>query len=46
MSRGLAVEEHNLKLIEAVGSEQRKQGYAKTFAGTTDEYYYSITRTR
>jgi CHAT domain-containing protein/Flp pilus assembly protein TadD len=35
-SRGLAVEEHNLDLIFAVGSEQRKQDYAKTFTGRTD----------
>ncbi|MBW4449171.1 MAG: tetratricopeptide repeat protein [Spirirestis rafaelensis WJT71-NPBG6] len=35
-SRGLAVEEHNLDLIFAVGSEQRKQNYARTFTGTTD----------
>jgi tetratricopeptide (TPR) repeat protein len=35
-TRGLAVEEKNLQLIYAVGSEQRKQNYAQTFAGTTD----------
>ncbi len=34
--RGLAVEDHNLALIFAVGSEQRKQDYARTFTGTTD----------
>ncbi|GAX40755.1 peptidase-like protein [Tolypothrix sp. NIES-4075] len=34
--RGLAVQEHNLDLIFAVGSEQRKQHYARTFAGTTN----------
>ena len=36
LGRGLAVEEHNLELIFAVGSEQRKQNYARTFTGTTD----------
>ncbi|MDF5721778.1 MAG: CHAT domain-containing protein [Rhizonema sp. PD37] len=36
-SRGLAVEDHNLALIFTVGSEQRKQDYARTFTGTTDE---------
>ncbi|MGI2905139.1 tetratricopeptide repeat protein [Tolypothrix sp. VBCCA 56010] len=34
--RGLAVEERNLDLIFAVGSEQRKQDYTRTFTGTTD----------
>ncbi len=36
LSRGLTVEEHNLELIFAVGSEQRKQNYARTFTGTTN----------
>jgi CHAT domain-containing protein/Flp pilus assembly protein TadD len=35
-SRGLAVEERNLDLIFTVGSEQRKQDYARTFTGTTN----------
>ncbi|PAX45674.1 tetratricopeptide repeat protein, partial [Brunnivagina elsteri] len=35
-TRGLAVEEKNLQLIYAVGSEQRKQNYAQTFTGRTD----------
>ncbi len=35
LRRGLAVQEHNLDLIFAVGAEQRKQDYAKTFRGTT-----------
>jgi CHAT domain-containing protein len=35
-SRGLAVQEHNLELIFAVGSEQRKQNYARTFTGGTN----------
>lgn len=34
--RGLAIGEHNLDLIFAVGSEQRKQDYAKTFTKSTD----------
>ncbi len=34
--RGLTIQEHNLELIFAVGSEQRKQDYARTFTGTTD----------
>ena len=33
--RGLEVEENNLALIFAVGSEERKQDYVRTFAGTT-----------
>lgn len=33
---GLEVEEQNLNLIFAVGSEQRKQTYVKTFSTTTD----------
>jgi CHAT domain-containing protein len=36
ISRGLAIEEKNLQLIYAVGSEERKQNYAKTFTGSTD----------
>ncbi|BAZ54048.1 peptidase-like protein [Nostoc sp. NIES-4103] len=36
LSRSLEVEKHNLPLIFAVGSEQRKQNYAKTFAGSTN----------
>ncbi|MBD2489865.1 CHAT domain-containing protein [Aulosira sp. FACHB-615] len=36
LKRGLEVEEHNLNLIFAVGSEQRKQDYLITFSGTTD----------
>ncbi|MBR8841247.1 MAG: hypothetical protein DSM106950_46775, partial [Stigonema ocellatum SAG 48.90 = DSM 106950] len=37
LSRGLAIEDHNyIELIFAVGSEQRKQDYARTFTGTTD----------
>jgi CHAT domain-containing protein len=35
-SRGLVVEDHNQALIFAVGSEQRKQDYAKTFTRRTD----------
>ncbi len=34
--RGLTIQEHNLELIFAVGSEQRKQNYARTFRGSTD----------
>jgi tetratricopeptide (TPR) repeat protein len=34
--RGLSVEDRNLGLIFAVGSEQRKQDYARTFTGTTN----------
>jgi len=34
--RGLEVETQNLNLIFAVGSEQRKQDYIRTFSGTTD----------
>jgi CHAT domain-containing protein/Flp pilus assembly protein TadD len=34
--RGLEVEERNLNLIFAVGSEQRKQSYVRTFTGRTD----------
>ncbi len=36
LTRGLTVEEKNLQLIYAVGSEQRKQNYAQTFTGSTD----------
>ncbi len=36
LRRGLEVEQRNLNLIFAVGSEQRKQRYVKTFSGTTD----------
>ena len=36
LRRELAIGEHNLNLIFAVGSEQRKQDYARTFTGTTD----------
>ena len=36
LRRGLAVEDKNLALIFAVGSEQRKQNYAKTFTLTTN----------
>ena len=36
LSRGLEVEKQNLPLIFTVGSEQRKQNYAKTFAGSTN----------
>lgn len=36
LRRGLQVEARNLSLIFAVGSEQRKQSYVKTFSGTTD----------
>ncbi len=35
LSRGLEIEEKNLQLIYAVGSEQRKQNYAKTFNDST-----------
>ncbi|NEU73123.1 CHAT domain-containing protein [Hassallia byssoidea VB512170] len=35
-SRGFAVQEHNLDLIFAVGSEQRKQNYARTFTKSTN----------
>ncbi|MCC5635862.1 CHAT domain-containing protein [Nostoc sp. CHAB 5844] len=35
-SRGLDVEAQNLNLIFAVGSEQRKQNYVRTFRTTTD----------
>jgi CHAT domain-containing protein/tetratricopeptide (TPR) repeat protein len=35
-SRGLVVEDHNQALIFAVGSEQRKQDYARTFTRRTD----------
>ncbi|MBD1847409.1 CHAT domain-containing protein [Cyanobacteria bacterium FACHB-63] len=34
--RALAVEEHNFNLIYAVGSEQRKQDYARTFIPSTN----------
>jgi len=34
--RGLEVHTQNLNLIFAVGSEQRKQSYVKTFSSTTD----------
>lgn len=34
--RGLDIQEKNLNLIFAVGSEQRKQNYAKTFTATTN----------
>ncbi|WP_238361036.1 CHAT domain-containing protein [Iningainema tapete] len=33
---GLAIENQNLALIKAVGSEQRKQDYARTFTSSTD----------
>jgi CHAT domain-containing protein/Tfp pilus assembly protein PilF len=36
LQRGLEIQERNLSLIFAVGSEQRKQNYIQTFAGTTD----------
>ncbi|BAY09666.1 CHAT domain-containing tetratricopeptide repeat protein [Calothrix sp. NIES-2098] len=36
LHQALEIEEHNLKLIFAVGSEQRKQNYVRTFTGTTD----------
>ncbi|MGD1873001.1 MAG: tetratricopeptide repeat protein, partial [Mastigocoleus sp.] len=35
LSRGLEIEEKNLQLIYAVGAEQRKQDYARTFRGRT-----------
>jgi CHAT domain-containing protein/Tfp pilus assembly protein PilF len=35
-TRGLAVQDKNIKLIFAVGDEKRKQDYARTFTGTTD----------
>jgi CHAT domain-containing protein/Flp pilus assembly protein TadD len=35
-TRGLAVEDKNIKLIFAVGNEKRKQDYARTFTGRTD----------
>ncbi|WP_322746046.1 DUF2225 domain-containing protein [Nostoc sp. LEGE 06077] len=34
--RGLEIEAKNLNLIFAVGSEQRKQSYVRTFRGTTN----------
>jgi CHAT domain-containing protein/Tfp pilus assembly protein PilF len=34
-TRGLAVEDKNIKLIFAVGNEKRKQDYARTFTGAT-----------
>ncbi|NJO66012.1 MAG: tetratricopeptide repeat protein, partial [Richelia sp. RM2_1_2] len=40
LTRGLAVEEKNLQLIYAVGSEQRKQNYAQKFTGST---YITVT---
>ncbi|AFY41362.1 CHAT domain-containing tetratricopeptide repeat protein [Nostoc sp. PCC 7107] len=40
LRRGLEVEGQNLNLIFAVGSEQRKQSYLRTFAGAT---YRSIS---
>lgn len=36
LRRQLEIEEHNLALLVAVGSEQRKQSYVSTFAITTD----------
>jgi CHAT domain-containing protein len=36
LRRELAIGEHNLNLIFAVGSEQRKQDYARTFTATTN----------
>ncbi|WP_245894914.1 tetratricopeptide repeat protein [Nostoc cycadae] len=36
LHRGLEIEAQNLNLIFAVGSEQRKQNYVKTFTGTTN----------
>ncbi|QSJ20056.1 tetratricopeptide repeat protein [Nostoc sp. UHCC 0702] len=36
LSRELEVEKHNLPLIFAVGSEQRKQNYAKIFTSSTN----------
>ncbi|MBE9006912.1 CHAT domain-containing protein, partial [Fortiea sp. LEGE XX443] len=40
LRRGLEIEGQNLNLIFAVGSEQRKQSYLRTFAGAT---YRSIS---
>ncbi|NJN07791.1 MAG: CHAT domain-containing protein [Richelia sp. RM1_1_1] len=36
LNRGVGVEEKNLQLIYAVGSEQRKQNYAQTFTARTN----------
>ena len=36
LTRGLEIEEKNLQLIYAVGSEQRKQNYAQTFTGSSN----------
>ncbi|NJO58207.1 MAG: CHAT domain-containing protein [Richelia sp. RM2_1_2] len=36
LTRGLEIEEKNLQLIYAVGSEQRKQNYAQTFTASSN----------